>query len=206
MRRTADVPLFYNAVDILERNLAGRADKVALYSPERAMTFRQVSQEANQVGNALKKLGIRLGDFVGILSLDGPEWVTSFFGTLKTGAIAVGMNTLLTPQEYAYILRDCRARVLIAHESLLPAIEAILDELPFLERVVVIGYPARTCDRAYRDWIADEPTELEAAPTHRDDLCTLNYSSGTTGEPKGIPHAHKDLPLSSQLYGADAVG
>src|SRR5574341_36474 len=206
MRKAVEVPLFYNAVDVLERNLAVRADKVALYSPERAMTFRQVSSEANQVGNALKKLGIRLGDVVGILSLDGPEWVTSFFGTLKIGAIAVGMNTLLTPQEYAYILHDCRARVLIVHESLLPAIDGIRDDQRFLERVVVIGFPTRGGDLAYRDWIHDEATELETAPTHRDDLCTLNYSSGTTGEPKGIPHAHKDLPLSAQLYGVDTIG
>src|SRR3990172_1458766 len=113
MRKASEVPLYYNAADILERNLAARADKIALYSPERAMTFRQVSHEANRVGNALKKLGIRLGDFVGLLSPDGPEWVTSFFGALKIGAVAVGMNTLLTLPEYAYILRDCRARVLI---------------------------------------------------------------------------------------------
>ena len=206
MRKASEVPLYYNAVDILERNLAERADKIALYSPERAMTFRQVSDEANQVGNALKKLGVRLGDFVGIMSLDVPEWVTSFFGVLKIGAIAVGMNTLLTPPEYAYILRDCRARVLIAHESLLSLVEEIRDEQRFLERVVVIGYPARGGDLAYRDWIHNEATGLEAAPTHRDDLCTLNYSSGTTGEPKGIPHAHKDMPLSAQLYGVDAIG
>ncbi|MFQ5857562.1 MAG: benzoate-CoA ligase family protein [Anaerolineae bacterium] len=212
--KAADLPLQYNVVDILEHNLAARADRVALFSPEGAMTFRQVSHEANQVGNALEKLGVRLGDFVGILSLDCPEWVTSFFGTLKIGAIAVGMNTLLTPQEYAYILHDCRARVLIIHESLLSAIEGIRDEQQFLEHVVVIGYPAREGDPsagsgqalAYRDWIANEPAELEAAPTHRDDFCILNYSSGTTGEPKGIPHAHKDMPLSAQLYGADAIG
>jgi benzoate-CoA ligase family protein len=206
MRRAADVPIRYNAVDILERNLAESKDKVALYSPERAMTFCQVSAEVNQVGNALKKLGVRQGDLVGILSLDGPEWVTCFFGALKIGAVAVGLNTLLTSKEYAYILHDCRARVLVVHESLLPAIEEIRDEQPFLERVVVIGNPERGGDVAYRDWIYGEAADLETAPTHRDDLCTLNYSSGTTGEPKGIPHAHKDLPLSSQLYGVDAVG
>ena len=108
--KATDLPLFYNAVDILERNLPHRADKVALYSRERNMTFQAISDEVNQVGNALKKLGVRMGDYVGILALDCPDWVAAFFGAVKIGAIAVGMNTLLTSAEYEYILRDSRAR------------------------------------------------------------------------------------------------
>lgn len=207
MRSAADVPLYYNAVDILERNLDARPNKIALYSPDRTMTFGQVSREANQVGNALsRKLGVRLGDFVALLCLDQSEWVTSFFGIVKAGAVAVSINTMATPRECAYILGDCRARVLIVHESLLPAIEGIRDGQPFLEHVVVIGRAARESDLAYSELIRDQATELRAAPTHRDDLCMLNYSSGTTGEPKGIPHAHKDLPLTSQLYAVEAIG
>lgn len=204
--RASDLPLYYNAVDILEHNLADRADKVALYSIYRELTFREVSNEANQVGHALKKLGVRMGECVGILSLDVPEWVTSFFGTLKIGAIAVGMNTLLTPSEFAYILGDSRARVLIVHAALAPAIEKIRDDLPFLEHVVVIGQGGRAGDLTYSDWIRGEPAELEAARTHRDDFCSLNYSSGTTGAPKGIFHAHKDYPLTAQLWGVNVLG
>ena len=98
--KISDLPLHYNCVSILEHNLDRRADKIALYSLEREMTFRQVSQEVNQVGNALKKLGVRIGDYVAILSLDLPEWVTSFFAVLKLGGVAVGMNTTLTPNGY----------------------------------------------------------------------------------------------------------
>ncbi len=203
--RAAELPLFYNAVDILERNLAARPDKVALYSRERNMTFREVSNEVNQVGHALKKLGVRMGDYVGILCLDGPEWVTTFFGTVKIGAIAVGLNTLLKPPEYDYILRDCRARVLIVHAMLLPLIEPIRAEQSFLEHVIVVG-TSQPGEINYRNWIAGEPTSLAAAPTHRDDFCSLNYSSGTTGEPKGILHAHKDYPLTSHLWGMNVLG
>ncbi|MGB0389164.1 MAG: benzoate-CoA ligase family protein [Ardenticatenaceae bacterium] len=203
--RMTDLPLYYNAVDILEHNLAERADKVALYSLEGDMTFQEVSDEANQVGNALKKLGVRMGDYVGLLSLDGREWVTSFFGTLKIGAISIGMNTLLTPAEFDYILRDSRARVLIAHEALLPQIEAIWDEQPFLEHVVVIGN-AKANAIAYADWIAGQSSDLDTAPTQREDFCTLNYSSGTTGQPKGILHAHKDLPLTANHWGKNILG
>ena len=207
MRRAADIPLHYNAVDVLERNLSARGDKVALYSPQRTMTFGQVSHEADRVGHALDaKLGVRLGDFVALLCLDGSEWVASFFGILKAGAVAVSINTMATPRECDYILRDCRARVLFVHESLLPAIEAIRAGQPFLEHVVVVGGPARAPDLAYAELIAGEATGFRAAATHRDDPCMLNYSSGTTGEPKGIPHAHKDLPLTAQLYALDAIG
>ncbi|MBI4264603.1 MAG: benzoate-CoA ligase family protein [Acidobacteria bacterium] len=201
----SDLPLQYNCVDILEHNLAARADKVALYSLEREMTFRQVSREVNQAGNALTKLGVRMGDYVGILSLDLPEWVTSFFGVLKVGGVAVGMNTTQTPKEYAYMLDDSRARVAIVHESLLPKIEEIRAERPFLEHVIVIGAAPRGT-ASYAEWIEGESTELAAAPTHRDDWCTLNYTSGTTGPPKGIQHAHKDMPISSQLYTVDTLG
>jgi benzoate-CoA ligase family protein len=204
--RAADLPRYYNAVDILEHNLAERADKVALYSPEGEFTFQEISQQANQVGHALKRLGLRIGDFVGILSLDVPEWAAAFFGTLKIGAVAVGMNTLLKPKEYDYILRDCRARVLIVHHALLPAITEIRSDQPFLEHIIVIGQNSHPGDLSYAEWIGGEPTELEAAPTQRDDFCALNYSSGTTGEPKGILHMHKDYPLTAQLWGVNVLG
>ncbi|HLC26133.1 MAG TPA: benzoate-CoA ligase family protein, partial [bacterium] len=200
--RAADLPRYYNAVDILERNLAERADKIALCSPERNMTFREVSQEANRVGNALKRLHVRVGDVVGILCPDQAEWVTTFFGAMKIGAVALGINTLLTPREFAYILEDSRTRVLIVHESLYPKIEAFRKECRFLEHVVVVG----DGEHSYEEWIRNEPAELAAASTQRDDFATLNYSSGTTGEPKGIFHAHKDLPLTAQLFGVNVLG
>ncbi|HEX6385134.1 MAG TPA: benzoate-CoA ligase family protein [Anaerolineae bacterium] len=203
--RAEDLPLYYNAVEILEHNLAERADKVALYSPSRNMTFQEVAAEANQVGNALKKLDLRIGEVVGILALDGPEWVTSYFGTLKAGGVALGMNTLLTPAEYDYMLRDSHARVLIVQDALLPKIEAIRADQLFLEHVIVMGQPGDNTI-SYGDWIGGESTELERLNTHRDDFATLNYSSGTTGQPKGVPHAHKDLPLTAQLWGVNVLG
>ncbi len=213
----SDLPLNYNAIDILERNLSTRPDKVALYSAEREMNFRQVCDEVNQAGHALKKLGVRMGETVAILSLDGAEWVTTFFGIVKIGAVAVSINTLLKPHELAYIFRDSRARVLIVHQALLPSIQPIRDQMEFVEHIVVIGgdhigaelVPARTDEgqpRPYSDWIANESRDLNAAPTHRDDFCSLNYSSGTTGEPKGILHAHKDYPLTAQLWGVNVLG
>jgi benzoate-CoA ligase family protein len=206
LRRAADVPLRYNAVDVLEHNLAARADKIALHSAERSLTFAEMSAEVSSVADALAQLGFRQGEPVAILCLDGAEWMASFFGIVKAGGVAVGLNTMLTPREYAYILGDCRPRILVVHETLSSLVEEVRDGVASLEHVVVVGEPGRASDIAYADWVAGGSDDVSAAPTHRDDLCMLNYSSGTTGEPKGIPHAHKDLPLTAQLWGVDAVG
>ena len=117
-RRAADLPVWYNAVDILERNLEGRAQATALVTAERELTFGEVCAEVNRVGNALKALGVRPGDRVAILSLDCAEWAISFFACLKVGAVAVGRNTLLTPRELRHILIDSDAHALLVHDAL----------------------------------------------------------------------------------------
>jgi benzoate-CoA ligase family protein len=209
---TIDLPTFYNAVDILEHNLPRLANKTALFSLERNLTFQQVSEESNQVAHALKKLEVRFGETVAILCLDQPEWVTSFFGTLKVGAVAAGLNTLMTGSDLDYILRDCRARVLMIHASLWGTLKPIRPEQPFLKHVVVIGADeghtslARNAVLKFEEWIADEGQAFEIEQTHREDYATLNYSSGTTGRPKGILHAHKDLPLISDYWGKQTLG
>jgi|Marorgknorr_s2lv_3_1036020.scaffolds.fasta_scaffold09048_4 benzoate-CoA ligase family protein len=208
VRRASDLPERYNAVDILERNLAGRPDQVAIVSEARDLTFAEVAHEVDRVGNALRGLGVRHGDTVAILSLDTAEWAISFFACLKIGAVAVGMNTLLTPKELAYILRDARSRVFLVHTSLLGSAREALSQVDAVEHVVVIGSDGEDLGPgiAYEAWIEGQPSELGQADTHRTDFGTLNYSSGTTGRPKGILHSHQDYALTSQLWGVDVLG
>ncbi len=203
--KAADLPLYYNMCEILEHNLETRADKTALLSDDGSMTFGEVSRQVNQIGNALKKLDIRFGDCVAILCPDRPEWVTTFFAITKIGGTALGMNTLLKTQEYDYILGDSRARVLLVHESLLGVIEPVLANNTTLIKVIVIGETSHDYT-GFTSWIAGEAQTLEAERTHRDDFCSLHYSSGTTGMPKGVLHAHKDYPLIAQLSGVDVFG
>jgi benzoate-CoA ligase family protein len=208
IRRAADLPERYNAVEILERNLLDGADRVALLTADRELTFAEVADEVDRVGRALRALGVRQGDAVAILCVDCAEWAIAFFACLKIGAIAVGMNTLLTAGEQAYILRDAGARVLLAHASLLERVREALPYAPRVEHVVAIGSGG---DRdpdflAYDTWIGGEAAGLSPADTVRSDFGTLNYSSGTTGRPKGIYHSHQDYALTAQLWGVDVLG
>ena len=207
-RRAADLPTWYNAVEILESNLEHRADAVALVTDERSWTFREVSAEVNRVGNALLGLDVRPGERVAILCPDMAEWVFSFFGCLKVGAVAVGVNTLLTPRELQHVFEDSGARVLVVHASLLSATREALTQGVSVEHIVVVGdsTDAPSGSIPFESWIGDAATTLTTVRTHRDDFGTLNYSSGTTGEPKGILHAHRDYALTAQLWGVDVLG
>ena len=204
--KAADLPLRYNAVDVLERNVRGRPDEVALTSEARTLTFAEVSAEVNRAAGALARLGVRRGDTVALLAPDSAEWVAIYFGLIKLGAVAASFNTLLTPSEYAYMLDDCGARVLVVDRTLLERVEPVRAGRLWLEEVVVIGGDGATSCRRYEALLAEASPERVAAPTHRDDVCCVNYSSGTTGEPKGIPHAHKDLPLTAELVGRRTLG
>ena len=176
-------------------------------TPSRELTFREVSAEVNRVGNALRELAVRPGECVGLLCVDSVEWAATFFGCLKIGAIAMGMNTLLTPREIVYMLRDARARVLVVHASLATETIEALGQASTVEHVVVVGSNGTVAGPLrYEGWTAEASAELEAAETHRDDFGSLNYSSGTTGTPKGIFHAHKDYALTAQLWAVDVLG
>ncbi len=200
--RIPELPATFNAaVHFVDRNISeGRGRGVALECGDERCTYQQLLERVNQVGNALKKLGVRPEERVALLLLDTPEFAYCFFGAIKVGAVAVPLNTLLKPAEYRYMLNDCRARVVIVSESLLPQLQAIpKSDLRYLQTVIVHGKaPEETV--SLREAMDQSSTEFRAEPTHKDDAAFWCYSSGSTGSPKGCVHLQHDMVVCAEMY------
>ena len=197
----------YNfAADVLRRNLdAGRASKPAYIDGRGTWTYGQLADRVNRFGAALRGLGIRREERVLMAVLDTIDWPTAFLGCLKAGIIAVPVNTLLTEDDYRFMLADSRAKALIVSEPLFARFENIIKESPDLEHVIVSGTNPHGY-RLFEDLIgADEPEDV-TAPTVADDMAFWLYTSGSTGKPKGAVHVHGSLKLTADLYGTPVAG
>ena len=178
----------------------GRDGRLAIIYEGQRLTYGDVYAGANRVGNMLRRLGVAIEQRVVLLLPDGPEFVSSFWGALKIGAVPVPTNTLLKARDYEYILKDSRATVVIAGEPLVAAVEEVRPRLPDLTHVVVVGRPAAG-QLAYGELVEAERPELAPAATTRDDVAFWQYTSGTTGTPKAAVHLHHDMLVCCEAFG-----
>ncbi len=206
------IPRDYNfAADVLQRNLdAGRANNPAYVDARGTTTYGQLADRVARFGAALRGLGIKREERVLMAMLDTIDWPTAFLGCLKAGIVAVPVNTLLTEDDYRFMLADSRAKCLLVSEALFPKFEKLIKQSPDLEHVIVSGDNPQNLDakgyRLFEDLIgADEP-ESFTAPTTADDIAFWLYTSGSTGKPKGAVHVHASLKLAADLYGTPVAG
>lgn len=192
---------FNAATYFVDRNVhEGRSEKIAIECGDERVTYRQLLERTNRVGNVLRNLGVRPEERVSLLLLDSPEFLYSFFGAIKIGAVAVPTNTQYKPREYEHMLNDCRARVVLVSETLLPQLAAIPGErLRYLREIVVVGGASEKHSSLRRRMDSASP-ELEAHPTSKDEPAFWLYSSGSTGVSKGCVHLHHDMVVCAESY------
>ncbi|RZI94014.1 MAG: benzoate-CoA ligase family protein, partial [Rubrivivax sp.] len=203
-----EIPRDYNAAhDLLARN-AGRAGKLAFIdaSDGTRLSYGELAEQAHRFANALRALGIPRESRVMLAMLDTPEWPVAFLGSILAGVVPVAANTLLTPKDFEFMLRDSRARALIVSQPLLPQFEACLGRMPGLDHVIVAGAEQANPHLSLRTLVREASATPNVADTCSDDACFWLYSSGSTGTPKGTVHLHSHLLQTAELYGRAVLG
>jgi benzoate-CoA ligase len=190
-----ELPREYNAaVDLIGRNLAaGRGGKVAYVDDTGSCTYAQLAERVDRAANALLSMGIRREDRIAIAMVDSVDWAALFLGAIKAGIVPVALNTLLTPADYEYQIKDSRAKAVFVSE-------------PILKNLDGFGFTQVVPHSKLRELLSSASPKAQAAPTLRDDMCFWLYSSGSTGAPKGTVHLHSHLILTAELYAVPVLG
>ena len=166
----------------------------------RRLTYGELGARAARVGGLLARTGVARENRVALLMSDNADLPAVFWGALKAGVVPVPINTMLSGELTRAILADCRARALFVSQELLPAVAPFLGDLPELRATFVVG-AGGDFEAALS---AGEPRETVAVSP--DECAFWLYSSGSTGEPKGVRHAHASLRATAETYGARVLG
>ncbi|MDB5838163.1 MAG: long-chain fatty acid--CoA ligase [Herminiimonas sp.] len=184
--------------------------------PIKVTNYAQVHQRALRVSKRLTAEGIQQGDIIGTLAWSTANHLECWYGITGIGAIYHPVNPRLFPEQIAYIINDAKDRILMVDTSFIAVLESLADRLPSVERYVILTdreHMPRTTLRnaiAYEDWLAEADADFEWRTFEENTAASLAYTSGTTGQPKGVLYSHRSIVLMSlaanspDMYGFSA--
>jgi 4-hydroxybenzoate-CoA ligase len=200
-------PTYNAAVALVDGHVAaGRGAKAAFIDPLETLSYADLADGVNRFANLMRTYAIPREARIAVLMLDTVDWPVAFLGAIKAGVVPVALNTLMSTDQYGYMLADSRAQALVVSAALLPTIQPLLGTLPFLRYVFISNGEAPTYALSLRAELAAQAQTCEAAATSPDEPAFWLYSSGSTGNPKGTKHVHTSLMETARTYGQQTVG
>ena len=199
----------FNFAQHLRTCNAQRPDKIAFIDDLGTLSYGQLDERVRRVAAALQALGIKREERVMLLMHDCCDWPVSFLGAMYAGLVPVAVNTLLTADDYAYMLEHSRAQAVLVSGALLPALNAALIRSDHEVHKVIVSHPAaplHPSETEFEAFVQSQPPAQKPAATHGDDPGFCLYSSGSTGRPKGTVHSHANPYWTAELYGKAVLG
>lgn len=187
---------------------AKRADKTALIDDAGQLTYGQLAEQVRRFASGLQKMGLQREERVLLLMHDSSDWVVAFLGSLYAGVVPVAVNTLLTAEDYAFMMANSRAQAALVSAALLPTLQAALDLGGHEVKHLVVSRSAQPLPAGAVDMAAVVAQGQAGVPasTHVDEPAFWLYSSGSTGKPKGTVHTQGNLFWTAELYGKPVLG
>ena len=200
--------LFNFAQHLLGVN-AARANKAAFIDDAGTLSYGELADRVKRLAAGLRALGLKREERVLLLMQDGNDWPVSFLGAIHAGLVPVAVNTLLTADDYAYMLEHSRAQAALVSGALLPALTAAMTKSDHEVQKVIVSRPVAPLHPAeveFEAFVQAHAPAPRAAATSADDPAFWLYSSGSTGRPKGTVHSHANPYWTSELYGRRVLG
>jgi fatty-acyl-CoA synthase len=203
-----DFPLTISAIFRHGRSVFGDSEVVTFEGEScRRATFAQVAERADRLASALRRLGIREGDRVGTFAWNTQEHLEAYMAVPSMGAVLHTLNLRLFPEQLSYIVNHAEDRVVLVDATVIPLLGRVAAELKTVEQYVVIGQGDTSAlgDNviAYEDLLAAESGEPYAYPDLDErSAAAMCYTSGTTGNPKGVVYSHRSTYLHSMAAGS----
>jgi benzoate-CoA ligase len=186
-----------------------RSAKPAFIDDLGMLTFGMLSDRARRIATGLRDLGLRREERVILIMQDTTDWPTAFLGAIYAGIVPVPVNTLLTADDYAYMLEHSRAQAVLISGAVLPALKAALTRSDHEVKRVIVSRPEAPLDfgeTEFEAFLEHHAPMNRPARTHADDHAFWLYSSGSTGRPKGAVHTHANPWWTAELYGKAILG
>lgn len=188
---------------------ADRASKAAFIDDTGVLSYGELAERIKRFATGLLAAGIRREERVLLLMQDCCDWPVAFLGSMYAGVVPVAVNTLLTADDYAYMLAHSRSQAVIVSHALLPTLNAALTQAPHEVKTIIVSQamghlPDHAVDMG--DFIDKQVAQSQPEPTRPDDPGFWLYSSGSTGRPKGTLHTHANPYWTAELYGKGVLG
>jgi benzoate-CoA ligase len=202
-RMISDLPETFNAAeDLLGPNVGRQPEKVAIIDCHGSCTYGELGDRVARMAGVFERLGVRRDQRVLLCLTDTRDFPTVFLGAIRAGVIPVPLNTLLTSDDYEWILHNSGAVAVFVSEELADKWQDIAAKEPHVRFVSSEGSTWLELESL----LSSAVSAVEPAETHRDDVAFWLYTSGSTGRPKGAMHLHGSMRLTANLYGIGTVG